>query len=58
MITDGEFSALITEAETGAEITIARHGRTPGDWGWAGPYDKSVFVPMPDEQAREEGWPL
>jgi prevent-host-death family protein len=62
-------SALITEA--GAEITITRHGRpvarligaprdtarTPGDWGWRGGYDKSVFAPMTDDEAREEGWP-
>jgi prevent-host-death family protein len=65
-------SALITEAEEGAEITITRHGRpvariigaprdvarTAGDWGWNGAYDKSVFAPMTDEQAREEGWPV
>jgi prevent-host-death family protein len=64
-------SALITEAEEGAEITITRHGRpvarvigapqeairTAGDWGWRGTYDKSVFAPMTDEQIREEGWP-
>jgi prevent-host-death family protein len=65
-------SALITEAEEGAEITITRHGRPvarivgaprntvriPGDWGWNGAYDKAVFAPMTDEQAREEGWPV
>ena len=65
-------SALITEAEEGAEITITRHGRpvarivgaprdavrTPGDWGWTGAYDESVFAPMTDDQAREEGWPV
>lgn len=65
-------SALITEAEEGAEITITRHGRpvarivgaprdtirTPGDWGWTGAYDKTVFAPMTDDQAREEGWPV
>ena len=65
-------SALITEAEEGAEITITRHGRpvarivgaprdvtrTPGDWGWQGTYDKSVFAPMTDDQALEEGWPV
>jgi prevent-host-death family protein len=64
-------SALVTEAEEGAEITITRHGRpvarvvgaprqvirTAGDWGWRGTYDKSVFAPMTDEQMREEGWP-
>jgi prevent-host-death family protein len=64
-------SALITEAEEGAEITITRHGRpvarivgaprnvarTPGDWGWRGSYDKSVFAPMTDAEARKEGWP-
>lgn len=64
-------SALITEAEAGAEITVTRHGRpvaciigapcgvarTPGDWGWTGSYDRSVFAPMTDEQARDEGWP-
>ena len=57
------FSALVTEAETGAEITITRHGhpvarivsaqknivRTPGDWGWSGSYDESVFAPETDE---------
>jgi prevent-host-death family protein len=67
-----QLSALITEAEAGAEITITRHGqpvarivgaprriaRTPGDWGWHGAYDKTVFAPMTDEEAREEGWPL
>jgi len=65
-------SALITEAEAGAEITITRHGRpvarivgaprdaarTPGDWDWHGEYDKSVFAAMTAEQAREEGWPV
>ena len=65
-------SALVAEAEEGAEITITRHGRpvarllgaprnsvrTPGDWGWRGSYDKSVFAPMTDDEAREEGWPV
>jgi prevent-host-death family protein len=65
-------SALISEAEAGAEITITRHGRpvaliigapravvrTAGDWGWQGTYDKSVFAPMTDEEMREEGWPV
>jgi prevent-host-death family protein len=65
-------SALITQAEQGAEITITRHGRpvarivgaprntarTAGDWGWHGRYDKTVFAPMTDEQAAEEGWPV
>lgn len=65
-------SALVSEAEAGAEITITRHGRpvalitgapraisrTPGDWGWQGIYDKSVFAPMTDEQMRDEGWPV
>ena len=65
-------SSLITEAEAGAQITVTRHGRpvarivgapreiarTPGDWGWRGAYDKSVFAPMTDEQARDEGWPV
>jgi prevent-host-death family protein len=65
-------SSLVTEAEEGAEITITRHGRpvarivgaprdvirTAGDWGWSGCYDKSVFAPMTDEQAGEEGWPV
>ncbi len=60
-------SALITEAEAGAEITVTRHGRpvarivgtpreivrTPGDWGWHGTYDQSVFAPMTDEEV----WP-
>lgn len=64
-------SALVTEAAEGAEITITRHGRpiarivgtprdvarTPGDWGWKGSYDKSVFAPMTDDEARAEGWP-
>jgi prevent-host-death family protein len=65
-------SALVSEAEDGAEITITRHGRpvarivgaprdvtrTAGDWGWCGSYDKSLFAPMSDEQAGEEGWPV
>jgi prevent-host-death family protein len=65
-------SALLTEAEAGAEITITRHGRpvarivgaprevvrTQGDWGWTGRYDKSTFAPLTDEQARDEGWPV
>jgi prevent-host-death family protein len=65
-------SALITEAEQGVEITVTRHGRpvariigapqeivrTPGDWGWSGTYDKSVFAPLTEEQMREEGWPV
>jgi prevent-host-death family protein len=65
-------SALVNEAEEGAEITITRHGqpaarivgaprevvRVAGDWGWRGRYDKSVFAPMTDEEAREEGWPV
>ncbi len=65
-------SALVTEAENGAEITVTRHGRpvarivgaprevdrTPGDWGWRGTYDKSMFAPMTDDEAREEGWPV
>jgi len=65
-------SALITEAEAGAEITVTRHGRpvariigaprdvarTPGDWGWQGSYDRSIFAPMTDEEARDEGWPV
>ncbi|MGD0430363.1 MAG: type II toxin-antitoxin system prevent-host-death family antitoxin [Acetobacteraceae bacterium] len=64
-------SALISEAEEGAEITITRHGRpvarivgapkeairTPGDWRWRGAYDRSVFAPMTDDEARDEGWP-
>jgi prevent-host-death family protein len=63
-------SALINEAEDGAEIMITRHGQTvarivgapksvvraPGDWGWGGHYDKSVFAPMTDDEMREEGW--
>jgi prevent-host-death family protein len=65
-------SALITEAEQGAEITITRHGRPvarlvgaprqvariPGDWGWDGAYDKSALAPLTDAEAREEGWPV
>jgi prevent-host-death family protein len=65
-------SSLITEAEAGAEITVTRHGRavarivgapqnvvrTPGDWGWQGSYDKSIFAPMSDEEASAEGWPV
>jgi prevent-host-death family protein len=64
-------SALISEAEAGGEITITRHGRpvarivgapkvaarTPGDWGWRGHYEKSVFAPMTDEEMGKEGWP-
>ena len=65
-------SALISEAEAGAEITITRHGRPvarivgapkevtrpAGDWRWPGAYDKAVFAPMTDDEAREEGWPV
>jgi prevent-host-death family protein len=64
-------SALVTQAEEGAQITVTRHGRpvariigaprgvsrSAGDWGWRGTYDKSIFGPMTDEEAREEGWP-
>ncbi len=63
-------SALITETEAGAEITVTRHGepvarivgaptkvkRVAGDRGWTGTYDKSVFAPMTDDELREEGW--
>lgn len=59
-------SALVNEAEDDAEITITRHGqpvarivgapravvRTAGDWGWTGRYDKPVFAPMTDDEAR------
>lgn len=65
-------SALVTEAEEGAKTIVTRHGRpvarsvgaptkvvrTAGDWGWHGAYDKSVFAPMTDERAAEEGWPV
>ncbi len=65
-------SALINEAEEGAEIVATRHGqavavisaapkavaRVPGDWAWTGRYDKSVFAPMTDDEMREEGWPV
>lgn len=65
-------SSLITQAEEGAEFDVTRHGRvvarivgapkgvarTPGDWGWRGRYDKSLFAPMTDEQMHEEGWPV
>jgi prevent-host-death family protein len=65
-------SALVSEAEAGAEITITRHGkpvarivgaptkvrRVAGDWGWTGPFDESVLAPMSDEEMREEGWPV
>jgi prevent-host-death family protein len=65
-------SSLVTEAEEGAAITVTRHGqpvaritgaprgtvRTPGDWGWKGTYDKSLFAPMSDAEAHEEGWPV
>ena len=65
-------SALINDAEGGAEIMITRHGqpvarivgaaksvaRVSGDWGWRGRYDKSVFAPMTDDEMREEGWPV
>jgi prevent-host-death family protein len=64
-------SALITEVEEGAEITITRHGRPvarivgapcratriAGDWGWSGCYSKTIFAPLTDEQARKEGCP-
>jgi prevent-host-death family protein len=65
-------SALVAEAEAGTEITVTRHGRpvarivgaprgnsrSPGDWGWGDAYDKTVFAPMTDEEARAEGWPV
>lgn len=65
-------STLISAAEAGAEITVTRHGkpvarivgaptrvvRIPGDWGWSGTYDKSIFAPMTDDEMREEGWPV
>jgi prevent-host-death family protein len=65
-------SALVTEAEAGAEITITRHGkpvarivgaptkvkRVAGDWGWTEPFDESVLAPMTDDEMREEGWPV
>ncbi len=65
-------SALITEAEAGGEITVTRHGRPvaqivgaarmvtrqAGDWGFTGAYDKSLFAPMTDAEAREEHWPV
>ena len=65
-------SALVTEAEAGAEITITRHGkpvarivgaptnkrRVAGDWGWTEPFDESVLAPMTEEEMREEGWPV
>jgi prevent-host-death family protein len=65
-------SALVSEAEQGAEITVTRHGRpvarivgaprggsrTSGDWAWQGVYDKAVFAPMTDDEVREEGWPV
>ena len=65
-------SALITEAEGGGEIVVTRHGRpvarivgtprgvsrTAGDWGWQGAYDKAIFAPITDDEAREEGWPV
>ena len=65
-------SSLVSDAEEGAEITVTRHGRpvarivgapvgvsrTAGDWGWKGEYDKTVFAPLTDDEAREEGWPV
>jgi prevent-host-death family protein len=65
-------SALVSEVEAGAEITITRHGkpvarlvgapsgtiRTPGDWHWPGVYNRSVFAPMTDQAMQEEGWPV
>jgi hypothetical protein len=40
-------------------VTQGGHvARTAGDWGWRGVYNKSVFAPMTDEQAREEGGPV
>ena len=65
-------SALLSEAEAGADIVVTRHGRavarisgvargkirTPGDWNGKGAYDKSVFAPMTDDEMREEGWPV
>jgi len=65
-------SALISEAEAGAEITVTRHGkpvarivgaptnlrRAAGDWAWPGHYEKSDFAPLTDEEQTEEGWPV
>jgi prevent-host-death family protein len=65
-------SALVSEVESGAEVTITRHGkpvailvgapsqrkRTPGDWGWTEPFDLSVLAPMTEEEMKEEGWPV
>lgn len=69
---EAHFSALISQAEDGEEFDITRHGRvvarivgaprgttrTPGDWGWRGTYDKSVFAPMTDTEMKDEGWPV
>jgi prevent-host-death family protein len=65
-------SALLSEVEAGGEVVITRHGkpvarlapaetritRMPGDWGWKGSFDPSVFAPMTEEEMREEGWPV
>ena len=65
-------SALITEAENGAEIAVTCHGREvarivgapkrisrkAGDWKLSGTYDKPLFAPMTDEEMRAEGWPV
>ena len=65
-------SSLISEGESGAEITITRHGkpvarligaptqavRTPGDWKWAGSLDPAVFAPLTDQEMVDEGWPV
>jgi prevent-host-death family protein len=69
---EADLFALVAEAEAGTEIVITRDGRpvariigaftkvkrVAGDWGWTGPFDKSVFAPMTDDEMREEGWPV
>jgi prevent-host-death family protein len=65
-------SALVTEVEASAEITITRHGkpvarivgaptkakRIAGDWGWTEPFDEAVLAPLTEEEMRDEGWPV
>ena len=65
-------SSLVIQAGDGAEFIVTRHGRPvakivgvpkdvvrePGGWAWRGNYEKSLFAPMTDDEAREEGWPV
>ena len=66
-------SSLLDKVEEGEGVIITRDGkpiawlvpapvgavqRQSGDWDWApGAYDPHIFKPMPEEEARKEGWP-